>query len=150
MFAVLAVAGSVAQAQARPRIGYAGTPKTEPVQQGQRQSQPAPVVVYNSTPSSSREAYIVNGAPYLVLNDGTVMVDFGSGYERILRPCAGSAPAPSPTDKNGLDAMGRLPLPLLNPLSGGERGQVVGTMPARNENACYRVTKHRRVQIVKG
>ena len=149
VFALLASA-TVASAQSRPRVGYAGTAKPEPAA-GSRPTPPQPVVIYNSAPNST-EGYTVYGAPYLVLNDGSVLVNFGNGYERVLRQCASNnqTAAPAQTDKNGLDALAHLPLPLINNLSGGERGQVSGTMPAKNEAACYRSTRRHHVQIVKG
>lgn len=118
----------------RPRVGYAAPPKP-PAQQTAPQAQ-------------VNALYYVTGAPFLVLTDGTVLVNFGNGYERVLRQCQ-QAPAPT-TDANGLDALGRIPLPLNSPLRSGDRGQVAGTMPERNVTACYRTSKRHKVEIVKG
>jgi hypothetical protein len=140
----LLIVGTSAGAQSRPRVGYAGTAKPAPEQT--RPTTPTPVIIYNNG-AQNQQGYIINGAPYLVLNDGTVLVNFGNGYERVLRACPPANNNATQTDKFGLDALGNLPLPLLN---GGERGQTTGTMPARNEAACYRVSRQRHVHIVKG
>lgn len=83
--------------------------------------------------------YIITGAPYLVLSDGSVLVNFGNGYERVLRPCAVRQQS-QPVSTNGRDALGRIgPPPGIAALNAGTRGQLGGTMPRQNVAACYRV-----------
>ena len=56
--------------------------------------------------------YYLNGygpaaAPFVVLSDGSLLANFGNGYERVLRGCApvqGIAQA----NVNGRDALGRI------------------------------------------
>ena len=131
------VAMPAARAQGRPRYGVAGkapAPTPAPV------AAPPVTYIYNG-------GYIVNGAPYVVQPDGSILVNFGNGYERVLRQCA--QPTRPQVDPNGLDAMGRLPLPLLQPFNSGERGQVAGTMPPSNVAACYNMGGDRRPKITR-
>lgn len=125
--------GLHAGAQKRPRIGVAGTaaPPAPPAQ--------TPVYLYNN-------GYVITAAPFVALSDGSILVNFGNGYERILRQCAVTRPV---VDRNGLDAMGRLPLPLLQPFRTGERGNVDGSMPPANSAACYTMTNERRPRITR-
>ena len=63
---------------ARPRVGYAAEPAPAP----------APVPIRNVAPVYFYPpgGYVISGAPYQVLSDGSVLVDFGNGYERVLTP----------------------------------------------------------------
>ena len=69
-----------APAANKPRVGYAAEPAPAP----------APATVYAPAPVYlySPGGYVVSGAPYLVQSDGSVLLNFGNGYERVLRPCA--------------------------------------------------------------
>jgi hypothetical protein len=132
----------------RPRVGYAGTPAPAPA--------PAPVLappVYYYHPDAGYygSGYIITGAPYVVLQDGSVAANFGNGYERVLRPCA-TASGVSPSHlSTGRDALGRiLPPPGIAALQEGSRGQLGGTMPARNTAACYRSDAYGRLEVVQG
>lgn len=135
----------------RPRVGYAGTAAPAPA--------PAPVVVVQPQvyyyPDGGYNAgygagYIVTGAPYVVLQDGSVAANFGNGYERVLRPCASAnGVSQSQQDATGRDALGRiLPPPGIAALQAGSRGQLGGSMPARNVAACYRTDANGRVEVV--
>ena len=88
---------------ARPRIAYAATPTPD--------KPTTPVVVAQSPVYYSQGAYVTSGAPYLVLSDGSVSVNFGSGYERVLRPCAAPR-SQSSVNSLGRDALGRIPDPV--------------------------------------
>jgi hypothetical protein len=132
----------------RPRIGYAGTPTPPPPP-----PQPVIVPVYVYAPngySYNGDTYVTYGAPYEVLSDGSVLVNFGYGYERVLRACA---PAPSggvtQSNQSGRDALGRiLDPPGIAALKAGSRGQAWGAQPPRNVAACYRADQQGRVEMV--
>ncbi|MDQ2667445.1 MAG: hypothetical protein M3Z05_15730 [Gemmatimonadota bacterium] len=139
--------GALAQASAkpapppapRPRIGYAGTPTPPPP------PQPAPQPVYIYAPGG----YVTYGAPYEALSDGSVLVNFGSGYERVLRQCANPAYNSTQVNQNGRDALGRiLDPPGIAALKAGTRGQATGSQPARSASACYRADQQGRVEMV--
>lgn len=122
-----------APAPARPRVGYAGTP-TPP-------AQAAPVQIIQPTYYYTPNGYLVSGGQYLVLSDGSVLVNFGNGYERVLRACGGQNANAAEAQRNatGRDALGRiLPPPGIAALQAGARGQMSGNAPARNAQACYR------------
>ena len=125
----------------RPRIGYAGTPTPPPA------PAPRPVLqpVYVYTP----DGYVVTyGAPYEVLSDGSVLVNFGYGNERVLRQCAPSA-SQTQVNQNGRDALGRiLDPPGIAALKAGSRGQATGAQPPRDAAACYRADQQGRVEMV--
>jgi hypothetical protein len=129
-------------AAARPRVGYAGTP-TPP---------PAPVQVSQPQVYYSPNGYVVSGAQYLVLSDGSVQVNFGNGYERVLRQCAqGNNVNAAEAQRNatGRDALGRiLPPPGIAALQAGSRGPMSGNAPARNAQACYRHDGRGRAEVV--
>ena len=125
---------------ARPRVGYAADPPPPP--------QPVRTVspVYSYQPGG----YIVVGTPYQVLSDGSLLVDFGNGYERVLRQCglAGNNDAVQ-VNQTGRDALGRiLDPPGIAALKAGTRGQAMGNAPARNATACYRSDAQGRVEMV--
>jgi hypothetical protein len=131
---------------ARPRVGYAASPAPEAT------SQPIvnqPVVI-NQPAYFTTNGFTTTGAPYLVLSDGSVAVNFGNGYERVLRPCA-AASTRAPADPYARDALGRIPEPPgIAALRQGGRGQIGGTMPAQNAAACYRTDAQGRPEIVNG
>ena len=124
----------------RPRVGYAGTP--------------APVVPVRviQAPAyyTTQSGYVTSGAPYLVLTDGSVAVNFGNGYERVLRACSPArSPSATTTDQFGRDALGRIQDPPgIAALRPGVRGQVAGTMPAQNAAACFKPDGQGRPEIV--
>lgn len=129
----------VAATTSRPRVGYAGTPT--PPETARAPHAPA---------YYTQHGYITSGAPYVVLSDGSVAVNFGNGYERVLRACSATqAPSPSTTDQFGRDALGRIPDPPgIAALRPGARGQVAGTMPAQNVTACFKTDPQGRPEIV--
>ena len=124
---------------AQPRIAHAATPTPPP-----QPVQPAPApyyYYYNQQPYYSQygNTYVVPGAPYLVLSDGSVIVNFGYGYERVLRPCAPVRNV-APADPWARDALGRIPEPPgIASLRYGTRGVMAGTPPAQTAAACYRL-----------
>lgn len=119
----------------KPRIGHAASPPPPPAPAPVQVAQP---VYYYYSP----DGYAVNGAPYLALNDGSVLVNFGYGYERVLRQCA-PVKSTAQTDPWALDALGRIPDPPgIAAIKAGTRGQATGTAPARNAQACYRHKGH--------
>ena len=122
----------------RPRVGYAGTPTPPDTVRRVR-----PPVAY-----TQGGYYITTGAPYVVLSDGSVAVNFGNGYERVLRACA--APGTSATtESSGRDVFGRIQDPPgIAALRPGARGQVSGTMPGRNVTACFKTDGQGKPEIV--
>ena len=126
---------------ANPRVGYAGTPAPAP--------QPTVVAppVYYVSPGE----YLVNGVPYVALADGSVLVNFGNGYERVLRACAPAGSLNSaPADPWARDVLGRIPDPPgITALREGTRGQATGAMPPRNAAACYRNHARGNVEVVR-
>ncbi|MEP7001481.1 MAG: hypothetical protein ABI969_13435, partial [bacterium] len=125
----------------KPRIGYAADPAPPP--------SPAPVQVSAPAYYYPPGEYVVSGAPYQVLSDGSVLVNFGNGYERVLRSCAQSTDNAVQVNQTGRDALGRiLPPPGIAALQAGTRGQATGNVPARNANACYRNDARGRVEMI--
>lgn len=95
----------------------------------------------------------MSGAPYQVLSDGSLLVDFGNGYERVLRQCALANNNNNGVQANqtGRDALGRiLDPPGIAALNAGTRGRVTGNAPSRNASACYRNDTQGRVEMVTG
>ena len=128
---------------AKPRIGYAAEPAPPPAPAPIRNAAP----IYFYTPGG----YVISGAPYQVLSDGSVLVDFGNGYERVLRPCAQAHDNNSAAGQNGRDALGRiLDPPGIAALKAGTRGQATGNAPPQNASACYRSDAQGRVELVTG
>ncbi|MEO8620921.1 MAG: hypothetical protein ABI625_07640 [bacterium] len=123
----------------KPRIGYAADPAPAP----------SPVQVAAPTYYYPPGEYVVSGAPYQVLTDGSVLVNFGNGYERVLRSCTQSTDNSVQVNQTGRDALGRiLPPPGIAALQAGTRGQAIGNTPARNANACYRHDARGRVEMM--
>ena len=126
----------------RPRVGYAADPPPppEPIRTA------SPVYYYPSA------GYVVVGAPYQVLSDGSLLVDFGNGYERVLRQCAlaqNNSNYGAQANQTGRDALGRiLDPPGIAALKAGTRGQVMGSAPPRNASACYNSDTQGRVEMV--
>lgn len=133
-----------APAPARPRIGYAGTPTPPP--------SAAPVQIIQPTYYYTPDGYLVSGAQYIVLSDGSVLANFGNGYERVLRQCSQTNnvnAAEAQRNATGRDALGRiLPPPGIAALQAGARGQMTGNAPARNAQACYRHDGRGRAEVV--
>ena len=124
----------------RPRVGYAGTPTPPPA--------PAPRPVLQPVYVYSPDGYVTYGAPYEVLSDGSVLVNFGNGNERVLRQCA-PASGQTQVNQNGRDALGRiLDPPGIAALKAGSRGQASGAQPPSNVAACYRADQQGRVEMV--
>lgn len=126
---------------ARPRVGYAADPPPPPA---------APIRTASPVFYYQPGGYVVIGAPYLVLSDGSLLVDFGNGYERVLRQCALAGNTNSvQVNQTGRDALGRiLDPPGIAALKAGTRGQVMGNAPAQNASACYRNDQQGRVELV--
>lgn len=117
----------------KPQVAHAAIPP-DPAP-----PQRAPVFVGTPTVLYTPDGYIVSYPQYLVLNDGSVLVSFGNGYERVLRQC-GAQQQPTPTDPWARDALGRIPAPPgIAALQAGSRGQALGVTPQRTQSACYRV-----------
>jgi hypothetical protein len=124
----------------RPRVGYAGTPTPPPA--------PAPRPILQPVYVYSPDGYVTYGAPYEVLSDGSVLVNFGYGNERVLRQCAPSSDQ-TQVNQNGRDALGRiLDPPGIAALKAGSRGQATGAQPPRNASACYRANQQGSVEMV--
>ncbi len=139
---VAALAGSAsAQSPQKPRIGYAAPPPSP----APAPAAAAPPPVYYIVGDGG---YYTASAPYLVLSDGSVLVNFGAGYERVLRPCA-IAPPSTPPDPWARDPLGRIPDPPgIAALKAGARGQLQGVPPARASPACYRTDAQGRATVV--
>ena len=128
----------------RPRVGYAADPPPPP---------PAPIRAASPVFYYQPGGYVVIGAPYQVLSDGSLLVDFGNGYERVLRQCAMANDNNNgvQVNQNGRDALGRiLDPPGIAALKAGTRGQAMGYTPAQNASACYRNDAQGRVEMVTG
>ena len=125
----------------RPRVGYAADPPPPP--QPVRTAAPA---YYYYQPGG----YVLVGAPYLVLSDGSLLVDFGSGYERVLRQCGVvNSNDGVQVNQTGRDALGRImDPPGIAALKAGSRGQVTGNAPPQNASACFRSDAQGRVEMV--
>jgi hypothetical protein len=125
----------------RQRVGTAASPTPPPQQQ-------APVQVVQPVYYYSPDGYAVYGSPYVGLADGSVLVNFGNGYERVLRACA-PVRQPTPSDPWAKDALGRIPAPPgIAAIQNGTRGQAMGAAPAQNAQACYRTDANGRVNVV--
>ena len=123
------------------RVGTAASPTPAPQPQ-------APVQVVQPVYYYSPDAYAVYGSPYVGLADGSVLVNFGNGYERVLRACA-PVRQPTPSDPWAKDALGRIPAPPgIAAIQNGTRGQAMGAAPAQNAQACYRTDANGRVNVV--
>jgi hypothetical protein len=133
-----------APAPARPRVGYGGTPTPPP--------QAAPVQIIQPTYYYTPDGYVVSGGQYIVLSDGSVLVNFGNGYERVLRSCGQTQSvnaAEAQRNATGRDALGRiLPPPGIAALAAGTRGTMSGNAPARNAQACYKHDGRGRAEVV--
>lgn len=126
----------------RPRVGYAADPAPPP----QPVRTAAPVYYYQPG------GYVLIGAPYLVLSDGSLLVDFGNGYERVLRQCAVvNSNDGVQVNQTGRDALGRImDPPGIAALKAGSRGQVIGNPPSQYASACFRSDAQGRVEMVTG
>ena len=134
---------------ARPRVGYAAPPAPPQAPAPTQYTQPG---YYYTQPGYyyTSDGYNGYGAAYLVLSDGSVLADFGNGYERVLRSCAG-ARGNAPADPYARDALGRIPEPPgIAALRPGARGQLSGDAPGRNTAACYRSDGRGRMHVVSG
>lgn len=135
---LVAAVSAGAQSSSKPRVGYAASP-TPPA--------PQPAPQYPPVYYVPGGGYVVTGVPYVVLSDGSVAVNFGNGYERVLRPCA-QQQQQSTQASTGRDALGRiLPPPGIAALQAGSRGQITGTTPAPNASACYRTGAQGRLEM---
>lgn len=124
-----------------PRVGYAASPAPPQAPQAQ---------IIQPTYFYAPNGYYMTGASFLVLADGSVLVNFGNGYERVLRACASpGGVSQSQQDATGRDALGRiLPPPGIAALAAGSRGQITGFVPARNAAACYRADGRGGTEVV--
>ncbi len=125
----------------RPRIGYAAAPPPEqPAQPPARPQFAPPIFIENGN--------AIVAAPFVVLSDGSILANFGAGYERVLRACAPASQQPTQANVNGRDALGRILPPLgIATLQAGQRGQGFGQLPARNVGACYQIDGQGRVRM---
>jgi hypothetical protein len=128
-----------------PRIGYVvESPKPEPTRAAASQPGVVTPPVYYYT----NDGYVVPAPTYLVLDDGSVLVNFGNGYERVLRSCASLRPAPVARDPFGRDALGNMPDPPgIAAMKAGSRGQASGISPARDMVACYNADGQGRLRV---
>jgi hypothetical protein len=144
VFGFVLLAGSVAGAQSAPakrsRIGHAASPPPEQVQPQLGTGQYAPPIYYEN-------GYGVVAAPFVVLADGSVLANFGNGYERVLRACS-TGQRPTQANVNGRDALGRILPPVgIATLQQGTHGQIYGQVPQRNVGACYRIDGRGRAEV---
>jgi hypothetical protein len=141
-----ATAAPATSAQSRgPRIGHAAeAPKSD----SSRAPASQPGVVTPPVYYYPNDGYVVATPTYLVLDDGSVLVNFGNGYERVLRSCASLRPAPVARDQFGRDALGNLADPPgIAAMKAGSRGKAAGISPARDMVACYNADGQGRVQV---
>jgi hypothetical protein len=138
-----AVAASGTSTPSRgPRIGYAGEAPKADSSRSPGVVMPPPVYYYPN------DGYGMGAPTYLVLNDGSLLVNFGNGYERVLRSCAALRPAPVPRDQFGRDALGNMADPPgIAAMKAGSRGQASGVAPARDRVACYNADGQGRINV---
>lgn len=129
-----------APAAPRARVGTAASP-TPP---------PAPARTNQRAFYYSPNTNLVSGGQYLVLSDGTMLVNFGNGYERRMRSCGQNAnAAEAERNATGRDALGRiLPPPGIAALQAGSRGTVSGNTPPQNAHACFRHDGRGRAEVM--
>src|SRR5689334_8742895 len=98
--AAMVVSATSLQAQAKRRIGYAGSaPPDQPAQPATRPQYAAPIYY--------EQGVTTVAAPFVVMSDGSILANFGGGYERVLRACAQGNQQPAQANVNGRDALGR-------------------------------------------
>ena len=131
-----------------PRIGYAAPPPEPAQPAARRYSYGSPIYVVPSIYYYGADGYVLAGAPYLALSDGSVLVNFGNGYERVLRQCS-TIPRPQIYDPTARDPYGRIPDPPgITALRAGARGEVLGMTPPPTSVACYRADQYGRPEII--
>jgi hypothetical protein len=133
---------------ALPRIGYAAPEPERAEPAPRRHSYGRPIYVVPTIYYYGPEGYVLAGAPYLALSDRSVLVNFGNGYERVLRQCA-PIPQPQIYDPTARDPYGRLPDPPgITALRAGARGEMLGMTPPPTSVACYRADQYGRPEII--
>jgi hypothetical protein len=140
-----------------PRIGHAGQaapPQYEPARTA------APVIVvpqviyyypapapYAGSGDISSGTYGSVNAPFEILYDGSMLLNYGRGYERLVRACEVVQLAPA-RDAYGRDVYGNIPDPPgIAALKAGTRGTMTGAVPARDAVICYRTYGYGRVEL---
>lgn len=124
----------------RPRSGRAAAPTPPPATTRPTVTQPTYTI----------PTYSTSGPSYLAQADGSVIVNYGNGYERVLHRCASPKQA-APVDPNARDVLGRIPPPPgIAALQAGATGQPSGQVPAKNAKACYRHNGGANVEVVTG
>lgn len=133
---------------ALPRIGYAAPQPALLQPAPRRHPSGGPIYIVPQIYYYGPDGYVLTGAPYLALSDGTVLVNFGNGYERVLRQCA-TILQPQSYDQTARDPYGRIPDPPgIAALRAGARGEMQGMTPPPTSVACYRTDEYGRPEIV--
>jgi hypothetical protein len=102
--------------------------------------EPTPAPRYDVPPATPD----LSGSPYVVIDGGTMVVDFGNGDRRAVPSCAAVESASTP-DGQPRTLFYRPPAYALV-LRAGERGQVIGR-PAAGARTCYTNDTYGRVAL---
>lgn len=146
---LLLVLATTAEAQSAPRQAAIPAPK----QSAEQAARPRPRVLPGEASSRPRQAMMPEPAraetrvpgqpPLLMLRDGTVLIDLGRGYERVIRSCdAYLLPA---RDERPARGAGSSTSSSLKPLHDGWR--TLGTL--YYEGACYLTDRHGRLHLIR-
>ena len=109
--------------------------------QAQAQQQPPGPAPYNEFPAGTPD---LSGSPYIVIQGGTMVVDFGNGDRRAVPSCAAVESASTP-DGKPRTLFYRPPAYQLI-LRAGQRGQVLGK-PTAGARVCYTNDQYGRVVL---
>ncbi len=109
--------------------------------QAQAQQQPPGPASYNDFPAITPD---LSGSPYVVIEGGTMIVDFGNGDRRAVPSCAAVESASTP-DGKPRTLFYRPPAYQLV-LRPGQRGQVLGK-PTAGARVCYTNDQYGRVVL---
>lgn len=128
-----------------PSVGYGGggvyDTNGRPLWSGYDGPGMAPAAPQNDFPTATPD---LSGSPYVVIDGGTMVVDFGNGDRRAVPSCAAVEQASTP-DGQPRTLFYRPPAYALV-LRPGQRGQVLGR-PAAGARVCYTSDTYGRVVL---
>jgi hypothetical protein len=127
-----------------PAVGYGGgvyDTNGRPLWSGYDAPMTAPTAPQNDFPAATPD---LSGSPYVVIDGGTMVVDFGNGDRRAVPSCAAVEQASTP-DGQPRTLFYRPPAYALV-LRPGQRGQVLGR-PAAGARVCYTADTYGRIVL---